>query len=152
METSPHHALSDVMMRCHVNKNYQACIVFENELVLKDMVMAFKELREKEKKDDTWSIVIWQTSHCRAKIKFPNDSAIAIYHESDPELYKHRYNDLLYEDSMSDEYVDLKIAPLLVRYVAVSGSPIMARFSAPTPKDEELTEFLDSFKILKENS
>lgn len=140
------------MMRCHVNKNYQACIVFENELTLRDMVMAFKELREKGKEDDSWSIIIWQTSHCRAKIKFPNDSAIAIYHESDPELYKHRYNDLLYEDSLSDEFADLKIVPLLVRYVAVSGSPVVSKFSFPMPEDRELTEFLDSFKILKESS
>ena len=148
VEELTYKSLANAMLRCHDNNHYQACVVFKYRQSLEEFI---NELKEMSFEDGVYLEIDFDPYRMTKTglLTFRGNSSIRFVAMDDFSSRGHKYNELLYEAGMDMGYVYTELYPLLINYKAVDGSPYATELDVK-PFDAELMEYLDGFKIIKE--
>lgn len=148
MEELTYKSLANAMLRCHDNHHYQVCVVFKYRQSLEEVISEFSS--------KIFAEGVYMEVDCdpyrQSKtgwLQFRGNSSICFVAMDDFNPRGRKFNELLYEAGIDMGYVYAELHPLLVQYKAVDGSPYTTELDIQ-PFDAELMEYLDEFKIIKE--
>ena len=135
------------MLRCDTYKHYQVCIVFKYAHSIREFGKALEDTDLGRR-----ARIYKCTDPFRPetfKIQFNGDSNINLVTATEFDVSKHKFNEILYESGISEDYIQRELYPALVGYRSIDGSPFIEGFSVE-PFDKELMDYLNGFNIITE--
>ncbi len=148
MEELTYKSLADTMTRCHDNRRYQACVILKYKESLEQILLELSTINF----DDGVHLQVDRDPYRMSivgRLLFRGSSSIYFVAMDDFVPRGHKYNEILYEAGIDMGYVYAEMYPLLINYKAVDGSPYATELDIQ-PFDTELMDYLDGFKIIKE--